>query len=368
MRLFTMVRVTPETSQGAPICVLGMSRSGTSLTTRIVGLLGIDLGPEDGMLEYAPDNPSGFWEQRAIMDLNDELLKACGGTWWDPPTFSPGWESSRELEPLRLRAASILEQHFDRDSRFAWKDPRTCLTLPFWQQLIGEMDYVVCFRNPLDVAGSLVRRNPTVHSLQDSLQLWLRHGADALRHTAGHRRLIVFHEDWFSGSGAQLSRLAEFVVGDEAAAPKTFQADVHAFTEDALWHHRTSDAELASDDRIPAEVRLFWLALRAAIPGGEDGAIPAVLPALLESSVQRAEQTTALEARTADLEALGQTLAQTNADLAALRQTLTAAELRNAETAQELERHRGYLRSIEASLSWRLTAPLRAAKRGTRAR
>lgn len=360
--------VSPEGPPGAPICVLGMSRSGTSLTTRIIGLLGIDLGPEEEMLEYAPDNPSGFWEQRAIMDVNDELLAAFGGTWWEPPDLPPGWESRPELEHLRQRAARILEEHFDRERRFAWKDPRNCFTLPFWQQLVGEMDYVVCFRSPLDVAGSLIRRNPDVHSLQDSLELWLRHGAEALRHTEGKRRLIVFHEDWFSDSDAQLGRLAEFVLGDGGLAPAGFGDEVRAFTEDELWHHRSGDGELASDLRVPLEVRLFWLALRAAVPGQADGAVPTVLPELWESVVRHAERAIELETQAASLEAVGERLAHTEAELGALRRTLAAAEVRTAETERDLDLQRGYLRSMQASLSWRLTSPLRAAKRATRSR
>ena len=31
---------------------------------------------------------------------------------------------------------------------WGWKDPRTCLTLPFWQDVIGSIRYVICIRNP----------------------------------------------------------------------------------------------------------------------------------------------------------------------------------------------------------------------------
>lgn len=42
------------------VCVIGMHRSGTSLVTRILNLLGVDLGPaEQLMAPYAVDNPKG---------------------------------------------------------------------------------------------------------------------------------------------------------------------------------------------------------------------------------------------------------------------------------------------------------------------
>jgi hypothetical protein len=40
---------------------------------------------------------------------------------------------------------------------WGWKDPATCLTLAFWQTLLPHMRYVICIRNPLDVAISMER-------------------------------------------------------------------------------------------------------------------------------------------------------------------------------------------------------------------
>jgi LPS sulfotransferase NodH len=53
----------------------------------------------------------------------------------------------------RYRAKEI-----NRYQRFLFKDPRTCLLIPFWKAAFGEMIYVVTLRNPDDVVRSLVRR------------------------------------------------------------------------------------------------------------------------------------------------------------------------------------------------------------------
>ena len=64
-----------------PICVLGMGRSGTSLTTALLGLLGVYLGPEERMLEAVEhDNARGYWEQSEIYEINKEIMAAFGGS------------------------------------------------------------------------------------------------------------------------------------------------------------------------------------------------------------------------------------------------------------------------------------------------
>jgi len=58
---------------------------------------------------------------------------------------------------------------------WAWKDPRLCLTLPFWLEVLDARPaMVVCLRNPLEIAASLAERN-----------------GFALRHLAGGRRRLV---------------------------------------------------------------------------------------------------------------------------------------------------------------------------------
>ena len=62
------------------IVVLGMHRSGTSLTTRALQVLGVDLGehlipPIDG------DNDKGFWEDIDINDFDNALLERVGASW-----------------------------------------------------------------------------------------------------------------------------------------------------------------------------------------------------------------------------------------------------------------------------------------------
>ncbi len=75
------------------IVVLGMHRSGTSAVTRVLNLLGADVGPAaDLIAEY--DNPSGHWENKTLTACNDRILAAFGRSWDFPPWLTGGWELS----------------------------------------------------------------------------------------------------------------------------------------------------------------------------------------------------------------------------------------------------------------------------------
>jgi hypothetical protein len=214
-----------------------MHRSGTSLATRIVNLLGVDLGPEDHLLRPTPDNPKGFWEHRRIVKLNDEVLERLGGSFARPPAFWPGWETAPQLEHLRNRAQGIIQEEFAGKASWGWKDPRTCLTLPFWQRLLPPMRYVICLRNPLDVMRSMWHRDGL--TAERGIYLWVTYTRLALQHTRGQPRILVAYERLVDDWRGELRRLARFLGTVEQAEREDLRATVRDFVDPSLRHHRT---------------------------------------------------------------------------------------------------------------------------------
>jgi len=252
----TSIDARPEATV---VCVLGFDRSGTSVTTRLLNLLGMYLGPMGDLLEPdATDNPRGYWEPRWVIALNDELLAMRGGTQWRPPRAEPGWEWRPEFEPLRERAARLLADKFGAATLWGWKDPRTTLTLPFWRSLVPDARYVICVRNPLDAIASLQRRLEPKLSTTAWGTVWMDYTLRALEQTHGKRRLLVVYEDVVDHPASEIARLAGFL-GVDNCDPEPLVASVEA----QLCHHRHSLLELALDDRLPMKARALFLALRA---------------------------------------------------------------------------------------------------------
>jgi hypothetical protein len=237
-----------------------MGRCGTSLTTAIIGFLGVDLGPTETMLCANPDdNARGYWEQQEIYGINEQILQAFGGTWAHPPDLPPGWERSPALDGIRDQVHDSLTTLFgDREQRWAWKDPRASVTLPFWQDLIGDMDYVLCVRNPADVAASLAKRGNEEIEFEDSVALWLRYLRAALDSTHNSRRLILRYEDYFTNTERQIQRLTEFVCGPGTHLSDEIHDRVVNFIEPELWHNRDSlEGAVSIRDASPEAADLY---------------------------------------------------------------------------------------------------------------
>ena len=119
------------------LLVLGMHRSGTSALTRILNLLGAEIG--DDLLPAHPDNPAGFWESRDIVLLHDEILATLGSSWDDPRPIPDTAFERDGIRPHRERLRELLERDFGRSRCFVVKDPRLCRLLPLWLPLLEEM-------------------------------------------------------------------------------------------------------------------------------------------------------------------------------------------------------------------------------------
>lgn len=408
----------PATDNGRQIVnVLGMYRCGTSLTAHLINLLRGDLGTEDDHLEPRFDNPEGYWEQRPIMELNEAIFDALGGSWWRPPEMPAGWQRRPEVEALVPRAREILASRFgEPEGSWGWKDPRTSLTLPFWRQVVPQARYVVCLRNPTDVASSLLRREPSTHTWDSAVALWLRYTAEALENSRSEERLLVFYEDYFGDTERQLSRLAHFVGRDFEEVGKNVRDEAEAVIQTDLRHQRASATETVNDKTVPPEAGAFFLAVRAAHiasmtrPDGDGRLVDKPEPGLLEAAADLgrrlwqgyAERKTVAaleedrlcavaaaerernESRRTEreyrialdraLEELAGTRAHAGdtragggeyleGELERKERALVRAQADLANQRSALARTQAELASISSSLSWKVTAPLRSGKR-----
>jgi O-antigen biosynthesis protein len=232
---------TPPRSEAAlarAVVVLGAHRSGTSMITRALSLLGVELGPGSAMMAAKSDNPLGFWEHEELGQINDEVLAHLGGTWDEPPGFPNGWQEDESLGPLYRRARGIIERDFGGADRWAFKDPRSSLVVPFWQRLLPEAVYLVCLRHPLEAAGSLQRRNG--FSMRKATHLWTLYTAAALDATAGTPRLLSRYERYFEDPLGELARLRDWL-DLEPRPERSLAAAAEAWVRDRLRHHRAGE-------------------------------------------------------------------------------------------------------------------------------
>lgn len=140
-----------------------MHRSGTSALCAALAACGVSFGNRllDAM---AGVNDEGFWEDAAVVAINEQLLALLDSSWYAPaPQLAhTDWADAR-FNALRARATGLLRGGFGAAPQQGVKDPRLCLTLPFWLGLCSELGIAarVCVisRAPIEVARSLQRRD-----------------------------------------------------------------------------------------------------------------------------------------------------------------------------------------------------------------
>ena len=216
------VGAAPRVALGA--VVLGMGRSGTSAVTRTLVTSRFFAGRDSELLPARPENPVGFWENRAIYELNEQILQKVGATWFAPPsaealaTVAP-WAAPR----IRTEIARLLVEA--GNAPLAVKDPRIGVLLRLWGPLIDELLHpVLVVRNPVEVALSLAGRDGTPTAF--ALASWELHTAGLLEYLDGRIVTVAPYAQLVSAPAA----VTTFVdaVSERLAAGRIEQVDSRA--------------------------------------------------------------------------------------------------------------------------------------------
>ena len=159
------------------IVVLGMHRSGTSCLMGSLEKHGLVPGE---ISTWNPFNRKGNREHFGVVALNDKVLAYNDASWDRPP------ETLRWDDALAAERDAILDGFLALRAPFVgFKDPRTVLTLPFWEEGMRckgiELRPVGTFRHPAAVVASLLSREAAM-SEAEALRLWKRYNETLLAH------------------------------------------------------------------------------------------------------------------------------------------------------------------------------------------
>ena len=185
-----------------------MHRSGTSALARGLQMLGVYLGND--FLSPQPDNPTGYWEDRNIYQINERLLAVFGLRWEDVALIDDARWNEQAVEPLLAEAVQYLRSQFVSHPLWGFKDPRTIRLLPFWRSALHRLEvdecYLVVIRNPSSVANSLMRRQGmdavTAHLL------WLVYVVPNLSLIADRRFIVADYDLVMADPRQELERIA----------------------------------------------------------------------------------------------------------------------------------------------------------------
>jgi len=249
---------TVDSQAARVVCIMGMPRSGSSMIARIMNLMGLYLGPEDGLILETEYNVTGCWEHRKLLEISDSILRKARLYEGE----QPDWVQSPAIAGMAETARTVIEADFSDRELWGWKDERCSLTLPFWDAILpGRIEGVICIRNPMDVARSILklRWDP---SLEAALIRWLIHISSAIGNTRDRRRLIVFYEDLLGENWETAIReVAEFLGPSHVAALPACADEIASFIKKDLRPQSTSLSDLVDDPALPDAVKHLYLML-----------------------------------------------------------------------------------------------------------
>lgn len=231
------------------VVVLGMHRAGTSLLMSVLSRMGLAVG--DDLLEGDEANAEGYWELREIYTLQDRVLEQVGRPWDVPAGVLPlpsNWLKDAGVQSLRPALADVLRRRLlTNPGPVGFKDPRTALLLPLWEQVFADLGlqpvYVLATRDPGAVAQSLRRRGlPLAHGFL----LWARTYSEALVHATDRCAAIVDYDDWFCDAPGTGDRLCRALAGAGIELPGGQNVAVER-VKPSLRHWRGEDAVEAPD-------------------------------------------------------------------------------------------------------------------------
>ena len=134
------------------LIVAGMHRSGTSLISQWLYRCGLNIG--DDLVGAEVGNLDGHYEDRDFVKPHESILQSHG---LDSTGLIPELVTNIGKNDLKKIRQVLLIKN-DDSLQWGWKDPRTCLFLPAYSQLLPQAFYVIIIRDYLSTVTSLLNR------------------------------------------------------------------------------------------------------------------------------------------------------------------------------------------------------------------
>ena len=138
-----------KTLHSRVLIIAGMHRSGTSLLASWLEQCGLPIGDE--LVPGGIGNPLGHFEDKAFIDFHQSVLR-------DNHLDTLVIDQEIELSEAHYQFAMLMAAQRSDQAQWGWKDPRTCLFLDFWKDVIPDAYALCIFRHPAEVIDSFRRR------------------------------------------------------------------------------------------------------------------------------------------------------------------------------------------------------------------
>ncbi|MFN8416241.1 MAG: sulfotransferase [Cytophagaceae bacterium] len=142
------------------VILLGMHRSGTSLIANWMHHCDIKLG--DNYYTGTIGNEDGHYEDIDFLNLHEEIFLSYN---LDPSGLK-SWKLPSEIDETHFnKIKHLIDKKNKLHNEWGWKEPRTCMYLQYYRELLPDAKYLIILREPAQVVDSLLRRDLLVLKL-----------------------------------------------------------------------------------------------------------------------------------------------------------------------------------------------------------
>jgi hypothetical protein len=134
------------------LIITGMHRSGTSLITQWLSKCGLQTGEK--LVPGGHGNVEGHFEDIEFLKMHEEILADHNL----PKTGLTAEHVAQFTIYEKEKLKSIIKVKKQLYDQWGWKDPRTCLFLDVYKELLPDACYLVILRDYQSVVSSLLRR------------------------------------------------------------------------------------------------------------------------------------------------------------------------------------------------------------------
>ena len=338
------------------IIVLGPHRSGTSLLTRLINMMGAYFGVGAASIGFNQENPKGFWERRDVIDVNEAIMETKGCDWEQLATWKmeelPTKKNFKELDEIDHKIKNVLLE-LDANRPWVTKDPRLCITFPYWKRHLEVPVIVSMTRDPIEVALSLKSRNG--FPLHHGLAIWEYYAVgtvNAMR--SGIPVIHVTHKEILTAPYKAVQNILEKLQKagvDGLRMPK--QEEVEAFIEASLYHSKAG--ELKKEELLtPFQLELLEMVEGRKEPPKDVLQVSALARQAMEYRRVQLKDEEKLAEANKSIAGLNQRLNELSSDVEFTRGRLKETEAKLEKKQKESERLERYVTDMRESTSWKI--------------
>lgn len=216
--------------------ILGAQRSGTSATSHVLSLFGVDFGKPEDFIQF--DHNPIFFELKWVNEDNNKLIKTLGYQYTD--FFLPIEANFATVNTAQIEAEieELIGYQWQEMEAIGIKDPRISLTFPIWEKILLGKHYqlnpILVFRSP---ASFLQSNQKLLYSWENwtkerHLDFWLQHNLAAIYFTRNYLLTYVNYDRLIQSPLEEAQKLASFFNFDAALVAQAARA-----VSQSYYHH-----------------------------------------------------------------------------------------------------------------------------------